>query len=456
MPCTVTVDGPCRRTLSFAIDRTNLDQEIEAKVSEIAASASLKGFRKGKAPIELIRRTHGKTVAEEARRKVMSEAFRDAVQEHELRPVGDPVMNLEKLDEGEGDFTFEFEVEVAPDIEVEIPDRFEANVVLAKVSDEMVASDLKRARERFAQLEDGAEGEAAGDDDILECTVTYTVDGEQIATRSSRPVYLRHEMVDGLVIEGSREVFTGSATGDLITLQTTLPEHFQPEGWADREASVEVSVEKLRKLIVPDELDDEQLKSLGTESMEDLTDKIRQGLDQQRAQARFQQIDHAIEETLLGGHEFELPERLIAKTIDRKLHELAHEMMKQQGLSSEVGHQAAENRRDEVVEVSTRGLRLAFIFDAIATLKELKAGAEETIEQVKSLAQQQGADPDEALQAAVQEGWLGDVAEQLTTEKVRAFLRDRVDVNEREPDPVDGEAAADGAESTEAAADEDA
>ena len=176
---------------------------------------------------------------------------------------------------------------------------------------------------------------------------------------------------------------------------------------------------------------------LGVESEDDLRDKIRQGLEGQRAQAAQSQLDAAIDGELLEKHVFELPERLAAKTVDHKVHEVAHKMMKEQGLSSEEGHERAEERRPDIEAATQKGLRLAFIVARLAKQHELGATAEETTQQVRTLAQAQGQDPDEALRASFQEGWIGDVQEQLTQEKVRAWLRQRADVTETAPDAPD-------------------
>lgn len=438
MSCNVTVDGPCRRTLNFSLERDALTRAVEARIDEIARTSRLKGFRPGKAPTALIRRTHGKAAAEEARRELMGKAFSEAVKEHKLRPVGDPVMNLQKLDEGDsGPVTFEFEVEVAPDISLALPERFAATVILPPIGDELVDSEVTRMRERFGRLEDAAEGAAIGSDDLLEGTVSFEVDGAVIATRSGRPAFLRHGLVDGVTVEGAAAAFEGHKLGDTVEVSATLPEHFEPKGHADAQASIRFVVERHRILVLP-ELQEEQFKAMGVENLEQLRERIQAALEGQRAQASASQVDRSVEDQLLAAHEFELPERLLARTIDKKVHELAHNMMERQKLSSEDAHHAADERRDEVVTNVRKGLALAFVLDAIARANDLGATIEESVAQVRALASREGADPDQTLAAAAREGWIADVQEQITQDKVRAWLRERVDVTEQAPEPQAG------------------
>lgn len=437
MTAKVTVDGPCRRTLSFSIDRSELDNEVTSRLAEIAQRVDFKGFRKGKAPASLVARTHGDGVREESRRKIMGQAFADAVKEHGLHPVGEPEMNLEQLnDESSGPFTFEFAIEVAPDITLELPERFAVTVTLASIDETMIDSEVDRLRERFGKIEDAADDGLVTDEAILEGTVVYVVDDEELEPRSERPAFTKHGLVDGIRIEGSDEVFEGSKTGDTVELSVELPAHFEPAEHGGKTATLRYTIDRHRVVVLP-ELDEQLLESLGQESVEELRQKIQTGLEGQRKAAHDDQINSTIEDELLNSHVFELPSRLETRGIDRRVHEVAHRMVDQQGLSSEEGHARAEEQREQIADATRRGLRLAFLYSQIAGANDLKTSVDEALEQVRALARQQGQDPDASVQSAIQEGWFGDVQEQLTNDKVRAWLRERAVVTEQAPPAAD-------------------
>jgi trigger factor len=433
MTAKVTVDGPCRRTLSFSVDRTELDSEVASQLAEIASRSNFKGFRKGKAPAALVARTHGASVREDARRKIMSKAFADAIKTHGLHPVGDPEMNLAELeDEKDGDFTFEFAIEVIPDIELALPERFGVDVTIPDLDDGMVDTELERLRERFGSIEEAEEGALVASGDILEGTATYVIDGVEIEPRSERPAFTKHNLVDGMLVEGSAEVFEGASLGDVIELAVELPAHFDPTEHAGKSATLKYTVDRHRLVVLP-ELDEELLGKLQVASVDELRTNIQNSLQGQRQAAVTDQANAAIEDQLLEAHSFELPSRLEARSIDRRVHEIAHRLVDQQGLSSEEGHHRAEEQREQIAESTRRSLRLAFLYSRIGAAHDLEAKVEEAVAQVRTLAQEQGQDPEAALQASVQEGWLGDVQEQLTNDKVRAWLRERTDVTEQAP-----------------------
>lgn len=442
MTVTVTADGPCRRTLNFSIERKQLDAEVELRLTEIAKTTHFKGFRKGKAPIEMVRKAHAAQLAEEARRRVMGKAFSEAVQEHELQPIGEPEMNLEVLnDDGEGDFTFEFAVEVVPDFELELAGTIPVTITIPAVDEDMIAAEFKRLQEQAGTLEEAEDGTPVSADDVLEGSVVYTVDGEALEARADKPVFLRHELLDGVKVEGLAGHFEGKQKGDTVELEVELPPHFEPTEHAGKAARAAYTIERQRR-ITPAELNAEFFERVGVESEEQLREKIVEALEAQRNQVRNQLIDRELDNYLDDGHSFPVPERALSKGVERRVHEYAHKLMEERGLSSEDGHAQAEERKEEIQEATERGLRLAFVLNRIAKEQALVASVEAAEEQLRGLARQQGHDPDATVAAARKEGWIMEVQEQMTHNNARAWLRERCEVTEQAPEPGDDGTAA--------------
>jgi len=433
MSCTVTVDGPCRRTLTFQVERERLRADFEAGLQELSRSVQIKGFRPGKVPAAVVRKTHGPRLREEIRRRVMGEEFSAAVKEHSLRPVGDPQMNLEKLsDEGDAPFTFEVAIEVVPDFTLNVPDTLPVTVTLADVTDAMLDGEIQRLREQRATLEEAAEGAVVAGDDILEGTVVYVVDGAELEPRDKRPAFLRHSVIDSIPVEGSAAALVGRRVGDRVELQTTLPPHFAPQVHAGKPATLRYTIERHRIMKVPP-FDAESLARYGVADEAELRERVRQELEAQRARARDQQTDVLVQRQLVELHPFELPERLLAKAIDHKVHEIAHRLMKERGLDADAGHHQAEAQREEIARSTTFGLRVAFLLTRIAEEHDLDPGREAAEQQVRVMAAQQGQDSEQALEASRREGWLADVHEQLIHQKARDWLRQRAEVTITQP-----------------------
>ena len=430
MSVTLKVDGPTRRTLSFSIERATLEAEIERRVQSLARRAQFKGFRPGHTPIALVRKAYGKDVTEDARRTLMSKAFEEAVREHRLHPVGEPELNLQVLqDDGSGPFTFELAVEVVPEFELQDLKSIPVTIALPPVTDAMISGEVERFRQQAASVQEAPADEPAGDDSVLGITVTYIVDGKALDPRPERTVFVKHDLVDAINVPGSGAAFRGAKPGDVVELEADLPAHFEPADLAGRHAVLKATVTSHRKVVVPP-LSEELLGKAGLKSEDDLRARIREALEQQRAQVRAEQVDRAVESWLVEQHPMPLPERLLAKVIDRRVHEVAHRMMEQQGLSAEDGHRKAEEQRERIVQAAQRSLHASFLLARIAREQQLGATAEETLDQVRALARSQNQDPETIVQQARTEGWLQDVAATVTESKTREWLRGKAVVNE--------------------------
>lgn len=439
MSCTVKVDGPCRRTLSFSIDRAELDAEIDKRVAEVASRTSFKGFRPGHAPLSLVSKTHGKQIAEDTRQAAMSKAFEEAVKEHSLSPVGDPEMNLQALaDDGPGPFTFEFAIEVAPEIELKPLEKIPVTVPVPPVTDEMIEGELQQIRQQGATLKDAEEGAKIGAESILGATIVYVVDGKELEPRPDRPVLLKHDIVDGFTCAGASEAFTGKVIGDVVELEADLPAHFEPKQHAERRAALRVTIDSHRVMDVPP-LGEELLSRAGVKDEAELRGKLRERLEGQRQRFREDQIDRAVETWLIDQHPLELPMRMTEKAIERRVHEYAHQLIDQQGLDSEKGHNKAEERREEIAAATRRSLHASFILARIASTQKLNAEADEVRNEIGNLARAHDQDPKQLLETSVKEGWINEIAMQVTDAKTRKWLRERADVTESELPPIESQ-----------------
>jgi len=439
MTHTLTADGPCRRTLRFEIDRTEMERQVDEELARLARESEFKGFRKGRAPRELVERVHGEAVRNEVRHRVMSEAYREAVEEHALHPVGDPELNLEPLaDEAEGPFTFELSVEVAPDFELAEFDAIPVTVTVPPGDEGFVDAEVERMRREHGGLEDAPAGTVAGKDDVLVGTLTYLVEGAALEPRPERLVVPARDMIDDVRVEGSGDAFLGKTVGDVVEVELELPGHFEPTAHAGKRASARLEVTAVRRPRVA-ELDEELLGKLGVPSEEVLREAIRERIEGFRTSIRDQQLDQALESHLVQAHPMELPERLKARAVEQRVHGVAHQLMEQQGLDAEEGHRRAEAERPRIAEAVERSLIVSFVLSRIAREHDLAATPDEIRGQIRALAQSHGEDADKLMENALREGWIGDLAGQITEHKARQWLRSRATVTEVAPEASDSE-----------------
>ena len=183
----------------------------------------------------------------------------------------------------------------------------------------------------------------------------------------------------------------------------------------------------------------ELLERAGAKDEAELQARVRERLEDQRGRFREEQIDRALEGWLIEQHPLELPQRMTEKAIERRVHEYAHQLIEQQGLDSEAGHRNAEERREDIAAATRRSLHASFILSRIANTQNLGAVAEDVQREIGELAKVHDQDPKELLETSVKEGWINDLAMQLTDTKTRKWLREHADVTESELTPVESQ-----------------
>jgi FKBP-type peptidyl-prolyl cis-trans isomerase (trigger factor) len=117
---------------------------------------------------------------------------------------------------------------------------------------------------------------------------------------------------------------------------------------------------------------------------------------------------------------------------------VAHQLIEQQGLDAEAGHRQAEGEREAIATRTRAAVHASFVLSRIAQKHQLSASADEAEAEVRRLAVEQRVDADELVSSSRREGWLADVAAQLTEQKTRAWLRGQAAVTETAPAPRAG------------------
>ncbi len=144
--------GPARKRITVTIPAESISEKIKDSIGALATEAVLPGFRKGRAPRQLIERRFGTSVRDEARNQLIADAYAKAVEESELKPLGDPepVESFDELQIEEGQsLSFSVHVEVVPDFELPDVSNLKVNKPMLEISDEHVDLELQRQCMRF-------------------------------------------------------------------------------------------------------------------------------------------------------------------------------------------------------------------------------------------------------------------------------------------------------------------
>lgn len=304
MESTIRQTTDIKHELDVSLTKEELNPYFDAVYREAQKNISMKGFRKGKVPIQMIRKMYGPSLEQEAMEEAVQQEFAKCVQAQDLRPIGQPAIT--KIDRAEdGGVSFTVAYEVMPEFTLGEYKGLSARRIYHVVSEEEVDSELQNIREGQATLEDA---EAINDENHT--TVIDLVrleNGEKLEEGAMRdvPVYLRRNDVNPEL----KASLLNTKPGDTFTLDL-------PTGENEEMNTYEVTVKQIKRVVLP-ELDDTLASKLLGEGtpIEELTDYVRQSLNAEYERRYTSLFRDELINGLLERHEFNAPDSIVAEVL---------------------------------------------------------------------------------------------------------------------------------------------
>ena len=397
MPSTVEQLNPSRVKLTVEIPFSDLQPHLTKAYREIAQSVTIPGFRKGKVPSAVIDQRFGRgVVLQEAINAALPTAYGQAVEDNKLIPLGDPEVEITKLEDGDL-VEFIAEVDVRPELSLPGFDTLAVTVpVLADLESE-VDNRIELMRERFATSTEV--DRPAADGDVVTIDLVGSRDGETLPDATAEGITYR--IGSGGMLDGLDEAVTGLSAGESADFSSTLV----GGPLSGEAADIHVTVAKVAEQQLPD-LDDEfaqlvsEFDTVG-EMRADLTTAVEQML---RADQLNTARDKVLED-LVAQVEFELPAKLLAAETEAR-HNQIEEQLKGAGLTLERYLETADDEEADSPEefwavVDSRAeqsLRAQILLDTIADENEVGVEQHELTDLIVRKAQSSGSTPEQELQ----------------------------------------------------------
>ena len=399
---------PTRAKMTVEVPLDELQPSVDHAYSHIAEQINVPGFRKGKVPPRIIDQRVGKgAVMEHAVNDALPELYREAIGESELRPLGQPsieVTAVPGLSEDATDLVFTAEVDVRPDFDMPSLEEITLTLEDVDVTDEDVQERLTSLREQYATLV-GVE-RAAADGDFVTLDLKASIGEEEIDSVSG----VSYQIGAGNMLDGLDEALTGLTANETTTFTAPLAGGDR----AGQEAEVTVTPSAIKEQELP-EVDDEFAQTASefdtvAELEEDLRKQVADAKENNRAvAARDQLLEHLLEAT-----EFPLPSGVIENEV--------HQHLENEGRLEDDEHRA------EVTEETTKALQRQLLLDALSEQVTVNIEQNELLEFLMRTAQQYGQEPSEFIQQVSQNGQISLFVAELTRNKALAVALRQVKV----------------------------
>jgi trigger factor len=323
MQVTETLNEGLKRSYAITLTAQELADKVDAKLAEAQPNIEMKGFRKGKVPMALLKKQYGQSVLGEAMQESIDGAMSDHFEKSGDRPAQQPDVKMTNEEWKEGD-----DVEGALTYETlpAIPEADFSGVKVEKLVVEAADADIDEALANLAEtaqnFKDRRKGSKAKDGDQVVIDFLGKVDGEAFegGEASEYPLVLGSNSF----IPGFEEQLVGVKVDDELDVKVSFPAEYGAENLAGKDAVFECKVHAV-KAPAAAEIDDELATKFGAENLEDLKKQVTERLVSEYAGASRMVTKRALLDQLDGLVEFDLPEALLDAEAGQIAHQLWHE-----------------------------------------------------------------------------------------------------------------------------------
>jgi len=426
--------NPTRVKMTVEVPYEELKPSLDAAYKTIGQQIQVPGFRKGKVPARIIDQRVGRgAVLQEAVNEALPKFYGQAVDENNVRPLGQPDVDITEVPAEEGqELKFTAEVDIRP--EITLPDYSGITVEVDPVAadDADVDERITTLQQRFGTLK-GVD-RPAQDGDFVSLDLTATIDGEEIDTVTG----VSYEVGSKNMIDGIDEALVGMTAGETKAFSAPLAggDH---EG---RDADCVVTVQSVKERELPT-LDDDfaQLASEFDTLTELRADVVKQAEQAKRFEQGVQARDRILEQ-LLDSVDVPVPDGIVEAEV--------HSHLEGESRLEDDEHRA------EVSESTRKALKTQLLLDAIVEKEEIRVEQPELIEYIVMSAQQYGMDPNEFAQAIDGQGQVPAMVAEVGRRKALALVLEQAKVVDTTGATVDLDAIVDADADADAVADADA
>jgi trigger factor len=413
------------------VEVQKVDEAFDSITKEFQREASLPGFRPGKAPRDMVLRKYGKDIEEEAKRKLISDSYKNAIKDQKLEVLGYP--DIEEIQFGKGQtLQFAATVETAP--QFELPEY--KGLVAKREARTVTDADMERAFEalRQPQTKFNTVDRPAQNGDMVVVNYTGTCEGKPITDIAPTAKGLTEkqgfwlEMGSAAFIPGFTEQLQGAKAGEKKTVNVDFPADFVTPQLAGKKGVYEVELVEVKEKTVP-ALDDAFAKNYGAENMEKLREGVRRDLEHELTHKQSRDIRNQLIQGLLNSVTFDLPETAVAQETRNVVYDIVQENAKRG-----VPRDNIEQSKEQIFSAASQGakdrVKVAFLLQKIAEKESISVSQEEISQRVYQMASAYQIPINKFIKDLQKRNGVAEIYDQVLNEKVVEFLEKNAKIEE--------------------------
>lgn len=414
----------CQKHIKIEIEAQKVKSALDEIYKSIGQDAQIPGFRKGKAPRDILEARYNETANSEAIRRLIWQAYRDTIKANDIKPVSYPVIEDVKLNQN-SPLCFTIKVDVEPAISLRSYTYIKIRKPPVEVTKEEINKTLETVRESSGRFEP-VDGRSIRMGDYAVCDYDCLVEGKSIDKQKN--VWL-HMNGDSNLPEITKALI-GCGKGEMKEIVLTLPQDYKQTEYAGKKGVYRITVNEIKQKILP-ALNDEMAKQVGEfKNLGELKERLKEQLLLNKKQQQRSDMENQLFDFLLKVNQFEVPESMVERQLQIIVND-AKIRLSYQGYKKEEIDSQENKLKETLVNNAKRQVKIFFILDAIAEKEKIGIIDEELNQHIEKMSKAAKQDVGKFKQTMEEKGLIDNLRQQLLHDKVIGFLIESAKVNEK-------------------------
>ncbi len=405
--------------ITFNIEAEKFEEAMKKVYTKTAKYFNIPGFRKGKAPMQLVERQYGSAIFyEDAFNELVPEIYDETIKEKKIEAVSRPNIDIVQMEKGK-ELIFTATVETKPEVELGKYKGIEIKKIEYKATDKDIEHELGHMAERNARLVT-IEDRPVEKGDITVIDFEGSVDGVKFEGGTAE----NHELEIGsnTFIPGFEDQIIGMKVDEVKDVKVKFPDEYFSKDLAGKDAVFKVTLHEIKKKELP-KIDDEFAKDVSEfDTLDELKNSIKERLDtDNERKAKYETEEEAIK-TVCENAKLDIPNGMVELEIDNMMQDM-QTRLSYQGLNlnqyMQMLGKTEDDMRSEFKEQAERQIKSRLVLEAIVKAEKIEAVDEEIAEKVKEMAKQYGRKEEELLENEQLREY---ISENLKSEKAIDFI----------------------------------
>ncbi len=414
-----------QRKLQVVIPAEVVKEERSSIFKEIYRAAKIKGFRPGKAPVNIVEAMYKSEIDSETMQKLLSSTLEEALGEAKVNPINRPEITpaADTIEEGK-DFEYTVLFEVLPEIELGQYKELKLKKEKQSVKDEDVELSIQHLREHKAEVKPYEKKKAVKDGDVVIVDFEGSLDGELLKDLKRKDV--QFVMGENKMIPEFEEAVMGMKKEEEKEFDITYDDSFPIEEARGKAIHYVLKLKDVLKRTMP-KVDDELAKGIGVETLDELKIKIKEDLGHQlEKQAQTKMRRELMDLLVAENPSIEAPASLVEQEAER-LVQGVQQNIEQQGAPA---MDLSEQQLSEIKDHAVRNVKASLVLGEISRKEGISVSDEDINENLSAIAQQYNMGTDQIRELYEQNNLLEGLEATLAERKVIDFIVENAEIDE--------------------------